>query len=149
MEDGSSLQPQLNTEQEESTAEFGPNIANASSESRSNHGPQRYRNSDDDGGVEELQSLYPNLFGIIPDPLFSYTDVSNPSTMGGSFSLSDSPTTAFPSKYRDRSSLLPVILENLPSKSDAIEMINSYYQQIAIEWVLSRSFSRTLAYQSR
>jgi hypothetical protein len=142
MEDGSSIQPQPlpNAEHEGSTAEFEPNIGDANLGSRSNHQPQQPQDSDDNGGVEELRSLYPNLFGIVPDPFFSYTDVSNPLATGATCTLSESPST-LPNKYTDRSSLLPIILKHLPSKSDAIEMMNSYYQTMTIEWGFSQDAS--------
>jgi hypothetical protein len=135
MEEGSSIKSQFHIEDPEPLDES----VGISSQSDPNHQSQQSHNSpvlEDPDGVEELRLLYPNLFGIIPDPFFSYTDCANPSTTPSNCTLSMSPTSRTSDKYCDRSSLISVALKNLPSKSDAIDMMNTYYQLVAVEWVL-------------
>lgn len=142
VEDGSSIQSQSQTEAQESTAESVPGLDRDTRQSWSANHSWHSQNSDIpeyDDGATDLRSIYQNLLGIIPDPIFSYTDSANPSTLGSFTS---------PDPYCDRSQLLNVILKGLPTKEDAINMMNTYYERVAIECVLVLIFLSVLVHSS-
>lgn len=155
LEDGSSIQPEIQLEPQEPVGSvvYMPDSDSTSRQltlaNQSQH-PQDSNPLEHDDGMEDLRSIYRNMWGLIPDPLHSYTGWANPSTLEALCAVSPAPSTSTSTdKYTDRSSLLDVILKNLPPKADAINMMDTYYQMIAIEFVLPLTFPHAPIFGSR